>query len=86
MDSSSSKFGGVDTLARIRVTATREKSKGNCTRPGMDGGGGSTRSVKFRRKTVGSRWRPFFGPLQKEMRGRGVKLGRGFENRVGSCP
>ncbi|KAM7249631.1 hypothetical protein ACFE04_019780 [Oxalis oulophora] len=29
-------FGGVDTLARIRVTATREKSKGNCTRPGMD--------------------------------------------------
>ncbi|CAK7328742.1 unnamed protein product [Dovyalis caffra] len=29
-------LGGVDTLARIRVTATREKSKGNCTRPGMD--------------------------------------------------
>jgi NADH-ubiquinone oxidoreductase chain 4 len=28
--------GGVDTLARIRVTATREKNKGNCTRPGMD--------------------------------------------------
>lgn len=28
--------GGVSTLARIRVTATREKSKGNCIRPGMD--------------------------------------------------
>ncbi|KAF1856952.1 hypothetical protein Lal_00002414 [Lupinus albus] len=28
--------GGVDTLARIRVTATRDKSKGNCTQPGMD--------------------------------------------------
>jgi NADH-ubiquinone oxidoreductase chain 4 len=28
--------GGVDTLARIRVTATRDKNKGNCTRPGMD--------------------------------------------------
>ncbi|WVY92811.1 hypothetical protein V8G54_000113 (mitochondrion) [Vigna mungo] len=36
MDSSSSQFGGVDTLARIRVTATRDKSKGNCTQPGMD--------------------------------------------------
>ncbi|EEF44673.1 conserved hypothetical protein [Ricinus communis] len=36
MNSSSSKFGGMDTLAQIRVTATREKSKGNCTRPGMD--------------------------------------------------
>ncbi|KAF3452217.1 hypothetical protein FNV43_RR08315 [Rhamnella rubrinervis] len=52
MDSSSSRLGGVDTLARIRVTATRDKSKGNCIRPGMD---------------VNS-----------------VKLGRGFENRVGS--
>ncbi|MCD9559317.1 NADH:ubiquinone dehydrogenase subunit 4, partial [Datura stramonium] len=29
-------LGVMDTLARIRVTATREKSKGNCTRPGMD--------------------------------------------------
>ncbi|KAK2995380.1 hypothetical protein RJ640_029012 [Escallonia rubra] len=29
-------LGGVNTLARIRVTATREKWKGNCTRPGMD--------------------------------------------------
>ncbi|ESQ43402.1 hypothetical protein EUTSA_v10015926mg [Eutrema salsugineum] len=29
-------LGGVDTLAQIQVTATREKSKGNCTRPGMD--------------------------------------------------
>ena len=36
MDSSSSQGGGVDTLARIRVTATRDKNKGNCTRPGMD--------------------------------------------------
>ena len=30
------KSGGVDTLARIRGKATREKYKGNCTRPGMD--------------------------------------------------
>ncbi|CAN1142433.1 hypothetical protein LINPERPRIM_LOCUS26023 [Linum perenne] len=37
----------------------------------MDLRGGSTRSVEFRRKTVGCRWKPFFGPLQKEMRGRG---------------
>ncbi|KAK7373326.1 hypothetical protein VNO80_06728 [Phaseolus coccineus] len=29
-------LGGVDTLARIPVTATRDKSKGNCTQPGMD--------------------------------------------------
>ncbi|CAN1176577.1 hypothetical protein LINPERHAP2_LOCUS32607, partial [Linum perenne] len=58
-------------LREFGVTATRDKSKGNCTRPGMDLRGGSTRSVEFRRKTVGSRWKPFFGPLQKEMRGRG---------------
>ncbi|KAI3671739.1 hypothetical protein L1987_87148 [Smallanthus sonchifolius] len=30
-----------------------------------NGGGGSTRSVEFRRKTVGSRWRHFFGPSKK---------------------
>ncbi|KAK1429827.1 hypothetical protein QVD17_12081 [Tagetes erecta] len=34
-----------------------------------NGGGGSTRSVEFRRKTVGSRWRHFFGPskINKEI-------------------
>ena len=48
-------------------------------------GGESTRSVEFRRKTVGSRWRHFFGPLKKKGNAGRVKLGRGFENRVGSC-
>ncbi|GAV91907.1 LOW QUALITY PROTEIN: hypothetical protein CFOL_v3_35292, partial [Cephalotus follicularis] len=35
MNSSSSQFGGCGHTC-IRGMATREKKKGNCTRPGMD--------------------------------------------------
>nr|KJB09790.1 hypothetical protein B456_001G166300 [Gossypium raimondii] len=72
-------LGGVDTLARIRVTATREKSKGNCTRPGMDG-----RIDPFSiipKKDCWLQMETFLWPPSKGNAGR-VKLGRGFENRV----
>ncbi|KAK8948755.1 hypothetical protein KSP39_PZI005882 [Platanthera zijinensis] len=61
MDSSSSQ-GGVDTLARIRVKATRcGAKKRNCTRPGMD-----VNSIP--KKDCWQQVETFLWPPEKEMR------------------
>ncbi|XLR00428.1 hypothetical protein S83_066626 [Arachis hypogaea] len=78
MDSSSSQFGGCGHTCANSAAPPQRAGWFLCRRRGALGEetlgevaktnetGGSTRSVEFRRKTVGSRRRHFFGPLQKK--------------------
>lgn len=56
------KSGGVDTLARIRGKATREKYKGNCTRPGMDVNSGDPSGRDNRPGLIVKKSRPAYRP------------------------
>lgn len=74
------KSGGVDTLARIRGKATREKYKGNCTRPGMDVNSGDPSGRDNRPGLiVKQKSRPAYRP-----EGSSVVAGRGDHQK--SCP